>query len=57
MGADDRNEGHAWGECVEHVWRIDGLTLAVDGAHIDSVCTRCDAVMLVGPDELSGRTG
>lgn len=42
-------------DCVEHVWQLSGVTLARDGAHEDYRCTRCPAVMVVGPDELAGR--
>lgn len=57
MGVDDRNEGDEPGECVEHVWAVQGMTLDWDGTHVDYACTRCPAVMVVGPDELAGRTG
>ena len=55
MGDDDRNEGTGPGECVEHVWRMTGMTLDLDGTHIDSVCDRCGALLVEGPDELGGR--
>ena len=54
---DDGNEGHGEGECVEHVWRVVGLVLEVDGAMVEHECGRCGAVVLVGPDELGGRIG
>ncbi len=53
MGLDDRDEGGDG--CPEHVWEIRGVTFAADGAHQDQVCTRCGAVLVVGPDELTGR--
>lgn len=56
MGADDRNEGGEPGECVEHVWAMTGMTCAAEGTHLDYECERCKAVMVVGPDELAGRT-
>lgn len=46
MGLDDRNEGDADGECLEHVWKLAGVTLALDGAHEDYVCLRCDSVTM-----------
>lgn len=54
MGADDANEGHAAGECVEHVWALVEMTTAAGGAYLEKACTRCDAVVLVGSDELGG---
>lgn len=57
MGADDRNEGHAAGECVEHVWVMTGMTVAADGTHMAYECDRCEAALVVGPDEIAGRTG
>jgi hypothetical protein len=54
MGADDSNEGHAAGECPEHVWQMAGIPLAGDGAHVEQTCTRCAAVVMVGPGELRG---
>lgn len=49
MGAD----GDA--DCVEHVWRMIGMTLDTDGTHMDFVCERCPAVMVMGPDQIAGR--
>jgi hypothetical protein len=37
-------------DCVEHVWRLAGVTLADDGGHSDYVCERCPAVLVVPPD-------
>jgi len=54
VGHDDRNEGAAPGECVEHVWMLAGVVLAGDGAHLDSECRRCGAVMVETPQELRG---
>ena len=51
MGADDD------ADCVEHVWKLTGATFADDGAHLDYACTRCDAVMVEGPDEIMGKVG
>jgi hypothetical protein len=57
VGADDANQGNGPGECVEHVWAMTGMTLAGDGTHVDYSCERCPAVLVVGPDELTGRAG
>lgn len=57
MGSDDRNEGGGLDECAGHVWVLAGVTLAGDGAYIEQRCTSCDAVLVVGPDELTGRVG
>lgn len=57
MGVDDRNEGHAAGECAEHVWVMTGMTCGLDGTHLAYECDRCEAALVVGPDELAGRTG
>lgn len=57
MGSDDRNEGAGPGECVEHVWAMVGMTLAMPGTYVDYECERCPAVLVVGPDELTGRAG
>lgn len=48
MGDDDRNEGAGDGECVEHVWKLQGVSLgfgAVKAAE-DYECTRCGAVSM-----------
>ncbi|MDN5931402.1 MAG: hypothetical protein L0I24_10125 [Pseudonocardia sp.] len=57
MGADDANQGNGPGECVEHVWRVTGMTLTAAGAHVDHECERCEALLVVGPEELTGRIG
>lgn len=57
MGSDDRNEGEGLGECPGHDWSTSGMTLAGDGAYLEQTCTRCDAVRLVTPGDLTGRTG
>jgi hypothetical protein len=54
VGADDRNEGHGPGECVEHRWVMAGMTLAGDGTHTDYECARCAAVMVETPADLAG---
>ncbi len=46
MGQDDRNEGDGDGECVEHVWKLQGVTFGMDGAHEDFACQRCPAVTM-----------
>ena len=46
MGEDDRNEGHRVGECVEHAWKLAGVTIAMDGAHEDYTCLRCGGVSM-----------
>lgn len=46
MGDDDRNEGSAEGECIEHAWKLRGVTIAMDGAHEDYECVRCPAVTM-----------
>jgi hypothetical protein len=46
VGDDDRNEGSAEGECVEHAWKLQGVTIALDGAHEDYACSRCPAVTM-----------
>ena len=48
MGADDD------ADCIEHQWVLQGATLADDGAHLDYACTRCDAVSVETPTQLSG---
>ena len=53
MGLDDRNEGNEAGACVEHVWRLVGMTLDLDGTLMDYLCERCPAAMMVGPHELA----
>lgn len=49
MGADDENEGHADGECLEHVWQFRGAVLA-DEPMREYECARpgCDAVTVKG---------
>jgi hypothetical protein len=41
-------------DCVEHVWVMTAMTTATDGTHVEYGCSRCPAVMLVGPQELRG---
>jgi len=36
-------------DCVEHVWRLTGVTFAKGGAFEEYVCTRCDAEVLTQP--------
>lgn len=44
-------------DCVEHLWVMTGATFAADGAHLEHACSRCGTVMVVGPDELTGKVG
>lgn len=48
MGDDDRNEGTATGECIEHVWKLEGVSLTFGSvpAAEDYYCTRCGAVSM-----------
>lgn len=48
MGDDDRNEGSADGECVEHVWKLAGVSLSLGTvkAAEDYECVRCPAVSM-----------
>lgn len=48
MGDDDRNEGPADGECVEHVWKLVGVSLGFGTvkAAEDYQCVRCPAVSM-----------
>lgn len=48
MGSDDRNEGSAQGECVEHVWKLAGvsLTFGTVKAAEDYECVRCEALSM-----------
>lgn len=43
-------------DCVEHVWQLTGIALLRRGAgaQTEYVCVRptCEAVMLVGPDDI-----
>lgn len=57
VGLDDRNEGDEPGECVEHVWAVVEILLTTPGAYLGQKCYRCDAVQLVTPGDLTGRTG
>lgn len=34
--------------CVEHVWRLDGVTFG-EGTHSEYLCVRCPAFLLVPP--------
>ena len=43
MGADDDLD------CMEHVWRLVGVTFGDDGATQDYVCERCSAVSVRQP--------
>lgn len=44
MGQDDENEGHADGECLEHVWQFrEVLLVPGQGAMRQYGCTRCPA--------------
>lgn len=47
MGHDDANEGTAPGECLEHMWELAGVTLALsDGATRDYRCELCGALLV-----------
>lgn len=55
MGQDDRNEGHGAGECVEHAFKLRGVTLTLeDGATEDYECLRCGAWVVKKPDRGPG---
>lgn len=55
VGSDDRNEGAGEGECPEHAWvLVEAVVGGRGGAFVEKACTRCGAVVLVGPDELGG---
>lgn len=41
-------------QCVEHVWVMTAMTTAADGTHVEYECSRCSAMMVVGPAELRG---
>lgn len=43
LGADDD------ADCVEHLWQMQGVTLADDGAHTDYECLRCGASLVIAP--------
>jgi len=44
MGVDDTRD------CVEHLWRLAEVMLAVDeGGFTEYVCVRCGAALLVAP--------
>jgi hypothetical protein len=48
VGDDDRNEGSAEGECIEHVWRLAGVSLSFGKvpAAEDYECRRCGAMAM-----------
>jgi hypothetical protein len=54
MGDDDRNEGSGEGECVEHAWKLRGVSIGMDGAHEDYECLRCPAVSMRRPGPAAG---
>lgn len=54
MGADDQNEGHEPGECIEHTWVITGADLRGDGSVVEYGCRRCPAVSVETPADLRG---
>ncbi len=43
MGADDD------ADCIEHVWVLQGVTFALDGATMDYACSRCEAIVVMQP--------
>ena len=49
VGQDDANEGHADGECVEHVWQLRQLVLSREPVR-EYECARpgCDATVVKG---------
>ena len=50
MGADDANEGHEAGECLEHRWLFVGTTLVSgEGAYMEYSCERCGGSQLRTP--------
>ena len=49
---EDSVEDCAW---AGHEWATSEVTLARDGSYVERTCTRCGAVTMLGPDELSGR--
>lgn len=49
MGTDDD------GDCSPHMWRTTGVTIGLDGAHVDEECELCGALSLTGPDQLRGK--
>lgn len=41
MGIDDRNEGTGEGECLEHVWKLTGVSLVPgEGSYEGELCAR-----------------
>lgn len=48
MGSDDDQD------CPEHIWVLVGMTCDMDGTHNEYRCQRCETLMVVGPDEMSG---
>ena len=49
-------EGSLAGPCA-HDWATVGVVIDADGSHVERACRRCGAEALVGPDELSGKSG
>lgn len=43
--------------CIEHIWRLRGITFALPGSYICEVCERCGALQIDGPSELTGMFG
>lgn len=41
-------------DCVEHAWRLVGVTTDDAGAHQDFECTRCPAVLVTTPGSAPG---
>ena len=57
MGADDANEGHGDGECVEHVWLFVRAVLDGKGSLRTFRCSRCRAEYVQGAaGDVSGRS-
>ena len=36
-------------DCVEHIWHLQGVTFAMDGATEDYECARCGALVVRQP--------
>jgi len=55
---DDRNDPPVSPSvCIEHVWRLRGVTFALPGSYICEVCEQCGALQIDGPSELTGMFG
>lgn len=52
MGSSDPDRAP---DCVEHVWRLDGVTMA-EGSFSEYTCVRCGAEVLIGPGQAPPQT-